>query len=736
MEQTDRAQRIHAQIVDGLFRHAFFGMLATVINTIILAIVLWGEVPGNRVLIWLSTALLLVGARTGLVTAYRRSSPVPVQARVWGRALVTGLFLAGLLWGSTAVFLFPIDSPGHQALVAIALCGMVAGAVGAFSFLFVAVAAFCLPALVPLLARFLLIPDDVHRALAAMTFLFLVLSLATARRMSRANRERVELKELFADRLEERTREVLRSNERLRGEIEERKRAETALRTSEEKYRDLFDNIPDLLYVHDLEGRFLEANRAWEHYGFDRQELKKMNLKELLSERFRDEFDAYMKRLSENGWDEGIALFMRKDGLGLVVEYRNELVRDAQGRPEAVRGASRDVTERVQVRKEKEKLETQLMRAQRLEAIGTLAGGIAHNFNNLLMGIEGNATLGQMEIDASHPLFARLENIEELVERGSLLTSQLLAYAREGKYKIGRISLNLLVKETASTIEQTRKDLRIRVDLAEDLGGIDADFGQIQQTVMNLCINAADAMPNGGELLLQTRNVRGREIQKIAPDAKLRDYVRLSVRDTGVGMDTMTMEKIFDPFFTTKKIGEGTGLGLASVEGVVESHGGVIHVESEVGRGTRFDIYLPASYFHVREDEMLKEEQTEKKHGTILLVDDEDVILEVGAEMIQSLGYQVLKARSGQEALDVYAAQGHEVDLVVLDLIMPDMGGGETFDRLKEIDPDIRVLLSSGYGINGEATEILERGCTSFIQKPFRLSDLADKFMEILGPSS
>jgi len=736
LEQTDRAPRIHAQIVDGLFRHAFLGMLATVVNTIILAIVLWGEVPGNRVLIWLSAALLLVGARTGLVAAYRKNPPSPVQARDWGRALVTGLFLAGLLWGSAAVFLFPMNSPGHQALLTIALCGMVAGAVGGFSFLFAAVAAFCLPALIPLLIRFLLIPDDVHRALAAMTFLFLCLSLAAARRMSRANRERVELKELFADRLEEQTLEVHRSNERLREEIEERKRAEASLRASEEKYRNLFDNIPDLLYVHDLEGRFLETNRAWESYGYDRQELKKMHLKELLSERFRDEFDAYLKRLLEKGWDEGIASFQRKDGQELVVEYRNELVRDAQGRPEVVRGASRDVTERIEARKERAKLETQLMRAQRLEAIGTLAGGIAHNFNNLLMGIEGNATLGQMELDASHPLCGRLENIEDLVERGSLLTNQLLAYAREGAYKIRRIELNRLVEEIASTIEQTRKDLRIRVDLTEDLGDIDADFGQIQQAVMNLCVNAADAMPNGGELVLQTRNVRSSEIQKIAPDAQPRDYVRLSVRDTGVGMDSTTMEKIFDPFFTTKKLGEGTGLGLASVEGVVESHGGFIHVESEIGRGTRFDIYLPASYVYVKEDGMLKEEQTVKRPGTILLVDDEEVILEVGAEMIQSLGYEVLKARSGQEALDVYTEQGDRVDLVVLDLIMPDMGGGETFDRLKEIDPDIRVLLSSGYGINGEATEILERGANSFIQKPFRLSDLADRFVEILGPSS
>ncbi|MCF8060872.1 MAG: response regulator [Deltaproteobacteria bacterium] len=732
MDRADREGRIRAQIVDGIYRQAPGGMVATLANALILAAVLLGEVQAVAVGTWLAAVILLLVARAALVLFYRRSSPPPELARVWERRFMVGLFLSGLLWGSTAVFLFPVNAPLHQAFLAIVLCGMAAGAVGSFFFLVEMFALFTFPALTPLIVRFLLIPGGVYLALAAMTALFVALTVATARRTSRANWERVELKETFADMLEDRTSELTRSNRRLRAENEERRRAEKALAETEKRYRNLFDNIPDLLYAHDLEGRMLEANRSWERYGFNRDDLVGLSARRILSEQVKGEFDDYLARILEDGFTEGLMQIRGKDGGTFTVEYRSDLVRDDEDRPVAVRGAGRDVTDRIQAHKEKRELEAQLMQAQRLKAIGTLAGGIAHNFNNLLMGIQGNVSLGVLEIDAGHPLEQRLARIDRLVGRGSELTSHLLAYAREGKVQVRPLDINEVVKNTASAFGETRKEMRVHLDLAEGLGLVEADLSQIRQAVLNLCINAAEAMPGGGELRIRTRGRRGDEVREARPDAKHCDYVKMTILDTGVGMDQETMARVFDPFFTTKGVGQGTGLGLASVHGIVESHGGLIEVDSEVGRGTRFDVYLPVAVGRGREGKLM-EEQT--KHGprTVLLVDDEPIIVEVGEQMLGSLGFRVFTAGSGREALKVYERYAGEIDLVVLDMIMPDMSGGETFDRLKEADPGVRVLLSSGYSIDGEAREILDRGCSGFIQKPFRLSDLSDVLDELMA---
>jgi len=732
-DPVDRDDRIHAQIVQRLYRQAPGGMIATLVNAGILTLVLRGEAPSVRLVIWLGAMVLLSGVRGIQIATYHRASPPPDKSRAWGRAFLMGLFCSGVLWGCSAVFLFPAHSPAHQALLTIVLCGMTAGALGSFSSLPKAFALFTLPALTPLFIRFLMIPDPIHRALAAMTLLFFALTMSTVRRTSRADRERLELKEHFAELLEERTAELKRSNDRLKDEIEERKRAENALAESEERYRSLFDHIPDLLYMHDLEGKLMEANRAWEVYGFDRNELKGLYVGSILAERYRDGFKDYLLRLEENGWDEGFMRIQGKDGAEHVVEYRNEVIWDKNGFPSAVRGCGRDVTDRILARKEKETLQAQLMQAQRLEAIGTLAGGIAHNVNNILMGIQGNVSLGSMEIDADHPLAGRLKTISRLVDRGADLAGKILAYAREGKVHVKALDLNGIVHGTASTFGETRKDISVRLDLATDLWAVEADSGQIRQAVMSLCVNGAEAMPGGGELLVRTRNLPREEAGERIPGSCEKDYVELEVADTGVGMDRKTLSRVFDPFFTTKAVGRGTGLSLASVQGMVESHGGHIHVESEVGRGSSFQVYLPALRDFTGEEPMLMEERRKTGNMKILLVDDEEIILEVGVQMLEALGYGVLKAQGGHEALQVYGEHGSEIDLVILDMIMPDLSGGATFDRLKEMDPNVRVLLSSGYSIDGEASEILDRGCSGFIQKPFRLSDLSDALTEMMG---
>jgi two-component system cell cycle sensor histidine kinase/response regulator CckA len=390
-----------------------------------------------------------------------------------------------------------------------------------------------------------------------------------------------------------------------------------------------------------------------------------------------------------------------------------------------------DITARKQVEEEKDRLQAQLQHAQRMESIGTLAGGMAHNFNNLLMGIQGNASLMLLETDSSHPNYERLESIEKSVQSGSKLTSQLLGYAREGRYEIRPISLNQLVKETSNTLGNTKKEITVHRALAKDLFGIKADQGQIEQVLLNLYVNAADAMPGGGDLFLKTMNVTDKDITGKPYEAKPGNYVLVSVTDTGVGMDKKTIERIFDPFFTTKGLAKGTGLGLASVYGIIKAHGGYIDVDSEKGQGTTFSIYLPATEKEVKEERQLSGELLKGK-GTVLLVDDEDMVLDAAEQMLRKLGYEVLLTEGGREALELYKKNQDRIDMVLLDMVMPGMGGGEAYDRMKEINPKVKVLLSSGYSIDGQAEEILQRGCNAFIQKPFNLEQLSQRTREIL----
>jgi signal transduction histidine kinase len=393
----------------------------------------------------------------------------------------------------------------------------------------------------------------------------------------------------------------------------------------------------------------------------------------------------------------------------------------------------KDVTEEKKSEEERKKLTAQLQQAQKMEAIGTLAGGIAHDFNNLLMAIQGNVSLILFDMDASHPHYRVLANIEKLIRSGSDLTSKLLGYARKGKYEAKLVGLNELIRETSETFGRMRKDITIYRDLAENLKSIVADKGQIEQVLLNLFVNAADAMPNGGKIILKTRNVTHQDIRFKGYAIKPGNYVELTVTDTGVGMEPEILGRIFDPFFTTKKIGRGTGLGLASVYGIVKSHNGFIDVESEKGKGSIFYIYLPSSEQRLAAA-FDRGGKPEAGVGTILLVDDEETVLEVTAQMIERLGYTVIMARSGREAIRRFEENPQAVSLVILDMIMPEMSGGEVFDQLKRIDPQVKVLLASGFSMQGQAREIMNRGCVGFIQKPFTLEDLSLRLRSILSP--
>ena len=516
-------------------------------------------------------------------------------------------------------------------------------------------------------------------------------------------------------------------------DITERMEKEKAIHDSEKQYRDLFDNANELIQSVNSEGQFLRVNRKWkETLGYTDEDLVNLSVWDIIHPDEIHHCQGAFKNIFSGKKIEVIeTTFKAKDGIIIPVEGTASCS-FLDGKPSSTLAIFRDIRERKQAEDEKAKLKAQLIRVQKLEAMGTLAGGIAHDFNNLLMTIQGNTSLMLYDLEPSHRYFDTLKNIEKAVQSGAKLTKQLLGYARKGKYDVKPINLNQIIKETSEAFIRTRREISIQCQIDNDLHLIDADRGQIEQVLLNLFVNASDAMPSGGDLNIHTFNVTDNDMKGRLYSPKAGNYVMLTVADNGVGMDKKTKDRIFDPFFTTKEMGRGTGLGLASVYGIIKSHGGYIDVESEEYQGTTFSIYLPASK-RVAHKNLDTKRNIVKGSGTILLVDDEKMVLEAGAKLINRLGYQVFEAKNGEEAVEVYKENKIKIDMVILDMIMPKMGGGETYDKIKRIEPNVKVLLSSGYSIEGQATEILKRGCNGFIQKPFSMIDLSEKIENIMA---
>ncbi|HOI73744.1 MAG TPA: PAS domain S-box protein [Syntrophales bacterium] len=522
-------------------------------------------------------------------------------------------------------------------------------------------------------------------------------------------------------------------------DITARKEAENALRDSEERFRRLAENARDGIWTTDLDLRFTYVSPYIEEMlGYTAEEFLGMPPGGVLTPASLEKCLQIFaeERAAEEGGSGNPQRsriieveHVHKNG-GLVWgEIKVTFLRDQAGRAMGILGFTRDITERKRVEEEQERLKEELNRSRKLESVGTLAGGIAHDFNNLLMGIQGHASLMMLDLPESHPHRVRLQYIQEQVVSASSLAGQLLGFARGGRYEVKPTDMNDIVGKTADMFGRTKKEIIIHRSFRPDLWTAEVDRSQMEQVFMNLYVNAGHAMPGGGELRLGTDNVvlaDGRALS-LAPGR----YVKISVSDTGIGMDDQTRERIFDPFFTTKGMGRGTGLGLATVYGIIKGHGGAIDVASRPGRGTTFEIHLPASNKAV-DREVDPQASAAGGTETILLVDDETMILNVAREMLEVLGYRVLCAGSGQEAVAVYREKKDGIDMVILDMIMPGMSGGETFDRLREIDAQVPVLLSSGYSIDGAAREILDRGCNGFLQKPFQMERLARGVRSIL----
>ncbi len=511
-------------------------------------------------------------------------------------------------------------------------------------------------------------------------------------------------------------------------DITERKAAEKALRESEEKFRTLFQESNDAIFISTPGGKILDMNPAGiALFGFSSlDEIKDLQIEKTIY-LSPEERENYLTTLENDGHVKNFEISLkRKDGSRIIVQETANAVFDENGQLIEIRGIIRDITERTH-------LEQQLAQAQKMESIGLLAGGIAHDFNNILGGILGYASFMKMKIDPTDPFYKYLEIIEKGAEHAADLTSQLLAFARGGQYNIKPTNLNSVIRETIKIIRRTfDRSIEIQTSFENNLPNVEADSGQLQQVVMNLCVNARDAMPTGGKMTVSTSlTAFSQDEINVNPNAKEGPYVVMEVSDTGVGMNEEVTGRIFEPFFTTKKHGHGTGLGLSMVYGVVKNHGGFLQVDSQIGQGSRFRIYLPATE---KEEKPLiaSPELAPTGSAVILIVDDEAAIREVTQDILESCGYRVLTAEDGEKAVKVFQKHAQEIDLVLLDIVMPKMGGEETFAKLREISPDVRVLLSSGYSQNEKAQQLLQEGALEFIQKPYQAKNLLSRIESIL----
>ena len=511
-------------------------------------------------------------------------------------------------------------------------------------------------------------------------------------------------------------------------DISERKHAEEILRQSETRLKAVFEANPDPLVVYDTNGHPQYLNPEFINvFGWTLEDLKGRRIPFVPDDQ-KKITDAKIKALYD--YQKPVRFEttrLTKDGQLLDIFISAAIIKDTESEPSGMVVNLTDITE-------KKRLETRLQGAQRMEAIGTLAGGIAHDFNNLLMGIQGNASLLLFNKNAAHPDYEQLKNIEKHVLQGSNLTNQLLGFARGGKYEVEVMNLNDILKRENRMFTRTRKEIVIHEQYEQDLWPVKVSTGQIEQVLANLYVNACQAMPDGGDIYVQTGNILLDENFIRFFKVTSGKYVKVSITDTGIGMDEAMLQRIFEPFFTTKEMGRGIGLGLASVYGIIKNHGGFVDVRSEKGKGTSFYIYLPAINGQDNSQNKDIEPKDKIKPGaeTILLVDDDEMVIDVSQQLLEKLGYTVLTANNGHEALEIYQKHYNEISLVIIDMIMPDLNGGETYDELKNINPKIKALLSSGYSIDGLAQDIINRGCNGFIQKPFNINKLSCKVRDII----
>ncbi len=487
--------------------------------------------------------------------------------------------------------------------------------------------------------------------------------------------------------------------------------------------------IAECVSVTDLKDNIIFVNDAFlKTYGYEKDELLGESLSIVRTEKVLGKSENDIHSATLNGGWKGEIINRRKDGSEFPGHLSTSVIYDQSGYPVALIGVATDISER-------KRLETQLQQSQKLEAIGKLAGGVAHDFNNLLTVIQGYSELILAKINASDPIANQIRQINEAAERAESLTKQLLAFSRKQILQPRVIDLNRLILDMKDMLQRLiGADVKFVTSLSKDLGKIKADPGQFEQVIMNLAVNARDAMTQGGNLKIESKNMTlDKNFKKNFPEAEVGSYIQLKIGDTGLGMDKETQAHIFEPFFTTKDKGKGTGLGLATVYGIIKQSGGYIYVDSELNQGTTFNIYFP------RVDEPLDSEEKPKLHDiqltgteTILVVEDQDEVRHLIQETLKLYGYEILDAPHGGSALLICEQHAGNIDLIISDIVMPQMNGQELVERLLPLQPQMKVMFISGYSEDVFANRNTFEPGILFIQKPFTPMELLRKVRETL----
>ncbi|MDP4977827.1 MAG: response regulator [Desulfobacterales bacterium] len=524
---------------------------------------------------------------------------------------------------------------------------------------------------------------------------------------------------------------LIEVREDLKNEVEVRKQAEEALRVERDTLDRITRNVGAGLAVISRDYRVVWANEILRKmYG----DIEGKSCQEAFNKADDACNGCGVREVFDNGKEESLHEQTGRDLQGNVV-YSQIIatpIRDAKGNVTAALELVIPITERKRAEEERRRLEGQLEQARKMEAVATLAGGIAHQFNNLLSAVSGNIELMKLDDHDRQKYDRYFTPIENSIQRMAKLTGQLLAYARGGKYRVSRMSMIEFVRETLPLVEHTIKpSITLETDLPEKVSRVTMDVTQMQTVLSGILSNASEAIEKAGHVLISCRDEHiTAEQSKMTPGLVPGDYVVLSVMDDGKGMDEKTRQRIFEPFFSTKF--QGRGLGMASVYGIIKNHEGWITVDSKPLRGTTVKIFLPAVKSEALAIKPVRALNMENS-GTILVIEDEEMVLDVTCTMLQNLGYRVLAARSGEEALRIADSHDGQIDLALLDIILPDMGGKDIYPRLLASRPNLRVIVCSGYTLNGPAQEILKQGAQGFIQKPYTMAALSEKLSAILN---